>query len=216
MMQLSTLSGLACSLGRSLLLTIALAGGHALFAQIGVRLVQFRPTGDLGMTMEKKTSAELLYIEEFEDKWRTRASIGFFKLQPRLPVFPTTGYLYDPGLTVEPGTESFSKWNMFFFSAGADFAPVQLMDDKLKFYIGLDITCGTISATYETHTPGIADTGFDGGYLMAGLRGRVGAEYAFSDHVGAFLETCRSYYLVEETGGLNHNEIGLGFRYTFN
>jgi len=113
-----------------LLLLFAALGG---FAQIGLRLVQFRPTGELGMIMEKNVSAELLYIDDFEDDVRFRISLGMFKLQPRMENFPITGTIYNgQGLRVTPGVQHFEKWDMYFFSGGMDWAVVRLFDEKLR------------------------------------------------------------------------------------
>jgi hypothetical protein len=185
-------------------------------AQIALRLVQLRPTGGLGMTMEKKISAEVLYLPEFDEKTRVRASLGLFNMKPRLEVFPNNAFIYENGVYTQlPSTQTFHKWNMFFFTFGLDYAAVQLMDDRLTLYPGLDIIGGGISTNYETHTPRISDTYFSGGYLLGGLRGRIGADYRINDHFGCFAETCRAYYFVQESGRLDHNDIGLGVRYQF-
>jgi hypothetical protein len=204
-------------LTRALCLVVLASCTHSLFAQLGLRVVQLRPTGEFGMVMEKKVSAELLYIPAFEeDKLRMRASIGIFNMKPRLEVFPTNAWIYDGnGYTQLPGTQSFSKWNMTMLSGGVDLALVRLKDETLNFYPGVDIVFGGITMEYESHTPGISDEYFSGGQLMAGLRFRLGADHAIGDHLGLLLEACRAYYFVEETGRLDHNEIALGVRYQF-
>jgi hypothetical protein len=201
---------------RYLLLPMALLGPVFLFAQLGLRLTQLRPTGELGVTMEKKISAELLFIEDFEEDWRSRASLGYFALQPRLAVFPISGSIYDgQGFKVVAGEQSFSKWNMLFFTVGMDRALARLADEKLTPYAGLDVLVGAVSTEYTSHMPGISDEYFSGGYWFGGIRARVGVDYAITDELGVFLETCRAYYIAQEVGGLNHNDIGLGARYTF-
>ncbi|MGV9013425.1 MAG: hypothetical protein ACOH13_12600 [Flavobacteriales bacterium] len=201
---------------RHWLLLICTISGPVLFAQLGVRLVQLRPTGDMGFTMEKKISAEVLFMDEFDGNFRFRASLGYFSLKPRLATFPNISYVYSDGnTTVYPGYTTYSKWNMIFLSAGEDWSPVELVDEKLRPYVGMDVLIGIIGTQYRT-TSVFTDTEFDGGYKLGGLRFRIGAEYAFTDQAGVFIETSRAYYLVEQLSVLDHNDIGLGFRYIFN
>jgi hypothetical protein len=185
-------------------------------AQIGIKLTQFRPTGDLGYVVERKWMPELQYIQDFEEKTRMRASFLYLNLQPRLDTFPTTGLISDSnGFRVLPGWQTFSKINMYFITGGLDYAVVELFDYDLAIYPGLDIIFGGVNMEYESYTPDISSSGFSGGFMIGGLRLRLGAEWAFNDHFGANLEWSTATYYQEEGGRYTFNDLGLGVRYQF-
>lgn len=204
------------SLRRVLLLALLATCAGMLHAQLGLRLVQMRPTGKLGFVMEKKISGELMFIDDFEDDWRVRFSLGFFHLEPRMKVFPITGFISDSdGSRYVAGTESYSKWNMTWITGGMDRSIVRFRDETLVIYAGADGMFGGVNTAYERSTPGISSESFSGGYVYVGVRGRIGVDQSFGDQFGVFLETSRAYYVMQEIGGLNHNDIGFGVRYTF-
>jgi hypothetical protein len=201
--------------GVLLILFVTLAGLPAM-AQIGIKLMQFRPTGDLGYVVERKWTPEFQYIQDFEDRTRMRASFLYMNLQPRLDTFPTTGLISDSqGFRVLPGWQTFSKINMYLITGGLDYAVVELFDYDLALYPGLDIIFGGIGMEYETYTPDISSGSFSGGFAIGGLRLRLGAEYAFNDHFGANLEWSTATYYQEEGGRYTFNDLGLGVRYQF-
>jgi hypothetical protein len=185
-------------------------------AQIGIKLMQFRPTGDLGYVVERKWTPEFLYIQDFEEKTRMRASFLYMNLQPRLDTFPTTGLISDSnGFRVLPGWQTFSKINMYLITGGLDYAVVELFDYDLALYPGLDIIFGGIGMEYESYTPEISSSGFSGGFMIGGLRLRLGAEWAFNDHFGANFEWSTATYYQEEGGRYTFNDLGIGVRYQF-
>lgn len=198
-----------------LFLLITLAGLPSM-AQIGLKLTQFRPTGDLGYVVERRWTPEFQYIQDFEDVTRMRFSFLYLNLQPRLDTFPTTGLISDGnGFRVLPGWQTFSKINMFLITGGIDWAVVELFDYDLALYPGLDIIFGGVNMEYESFTPQLVSSGFSGGFKIGGLRLRFGAEYAFNDHFGANLEWSTATYYQEEGGRYTFNDLGLGVRYQF-
>ena len=185
-------------------------------AQLGVKLIQFRPTAELGEVMERKVSAELLYLPDFDDTWRSRFFVSYYKLEPRLAVFPITGYEYRDGVwTVYPGTQTYTKYNIILFGGGMDYGGLRLLDDKLTIYPGADIFGGGVNQEYQTDVPGISSSGFSGGFMLAGLRARIGVDYAFSDAVAVFAEWSTATYWLQETGRFTFNDIGIGARFNF-
>lgn len=200
----------------ALVLLAAVLGSSHAFAQVGLRLTQFRPTGELGYVVERKFAPEIQFIQDFEDPTRMRFSFLYLNLQPRLDTFPSTGYISDSnGFRVLPGWQTFSNIDLILFSGGLDFAVLELFDYQLALYPGMDIIFGGINMVYESYTPELVSEGFSGGFMIGGLRLRFGAEWAFGDHFGVNLEWSTATYLQEETGRFTFNDLGLGVRYQF-
>jgi hypothetical protein len=84
-----------CSWPWALVLLAAVLGRSHAFAQVGIKLTQFRPTGELGYIVERKFAPEFQFIQDFEDPTRMRFSFLYLDLQPRLDTFPSTGYISD-------------------------------------------------------------------------------------------------------------------------
>ncbi len=186
------------------------------WAQLGVKVVNFRPTGELGEVMERTYSAQLMYIDGFDETMRSRFFVTYYKLKPRLDQFPISGYEYRDGKwTMFPGVQVWEKYNMFFFGGGLDWGLLRLMDDKLTIYPDFEIFGGGVNQAYISDTPGLGSTDFAGGYMLAGIGLRAGADLAFSDAVAAFAEWTTSTYFVAESGRSTYNEIGIGARFTF-
>jgi len=186
---------------------------HVSFSQIGVRGYQFRPTGELGFVMNKTFSGEILLLHDFEETWRGRFGLSFISLKPRLDTFPVIAIMYSSGTTVLPGYQVFHKYNITLISAGVDYAV--LKKESFFLYPGIDLIAGGVSIDYDAYYETYKSESYSGGGLLAGFKFRAGAEYAFHDNAGIFLEANRSMYLVTEQGFLSHNEYGLGFRYKF-
>jgi hypothetical protein len=198
------------------MLLCLIALGHSAKAQLGLKLSQFRPTGELGQVMDRKVSAELLYLPEFDDRVRSRFFLSYYKLEPRLSSFPITGYEYRDGVwTVYPGTQTFSKYNLMFFGGGMDYALLQFLDERLTFYPGGDIYMGGANMAYVSDVPGINRSEFEGGFMLAGVRARLGVDYALTDALGVCFEYATATYWMQENGRFTFNDIGLGARYTF-
>lgn len=203
-----------CSLRGPFLLFAAVFFTFTASAQLGIKILQFRPTGELGAVMERKVSAELMYMDDFEEDFRFRAFVGYLKLEPRLDVFPTVGYEYRDGQwTVFPGTFTYTKYTMIMFGGGLDYAAVRLMDDRLTIYPGFRIFGGGVNQEYES--TGLSSSGFSGGKLMAGIGGQLGVDYQLTDQLGFFAEYGTATHYVEEDGRFTFNDMGLGARYTF-
>lgn len=185
-------------------------------AQLGVKVTQLRPTGEFGEVMERKVSAQLMYIDGFDEMMRTRFFVTYYKMEPRLETFPIVGYGYSDGIwTVYPGEQTFTKYDLLIFGGGLDLGVLQLLDDKLTFYPGFEIFGGALNQAYTSNVPGISSEDFEGGFLIAGISVRAGADYALSDVVATFAEWTTGTYYVQETGRFTYNEIGLGVRITF-
>jgi len=182
-------------------------------AQIGVKLIQFRPVDEFGMVMSKQFSGELMYQSEFDDSRRFRFGLGYVPFSPRLDTFPVVAYEDGNGLKVLPGYEVFHKYNMMYLFGGMDYAFWE--NDSWFAYGGLDLIGGGIDKDYDLYYATLSDEHNSGGEKLAGGRLRVGGQYMLSEHAGINLEFARAYYWLEEDGWFSHNEIGIGFQYIF-
>ncbi|HEU4716666.1 MAG TPA: hypothetical protein VFU15_02490 [Bacteroidia bacterium] len=186
-------------------------------AQIGLRVFNYRPTGELGFVMKPLFSAELSCIAPFEDgRWRTQFSLTYLRLKPRMDTFPVYGVVSSgsTGTTVYPGTQSFQKYSIVQLSGGGDFAFI----DKDPFYVfaGADIVVGGASVEYTSQVQTIKDESYSGGGILAGFRFRLGAEYDVNDQVGIIASANRNYLFISEPAGLyGANDYGIGLRYSF-
>ena len=186
-------------------------------AQIGVRLIQFRPAGQQGFAMNKTLTGEIMYIENFNEANSTRARLGicFAALKARLDTFPLTAVKESGNTTsILPGYEVFHKYNVYFLFAGVDY-PV-LKHNSFYLFPGIDFLIGGIDMKYDLYYETFKEESFTGGNILVGFRLRAGAEYEIAEKAGVFLEVTRNMYFVEDQGFLSHNDIGLGFRYNFN
>jgi hypothetical protein len=203
---------------RKLLLFLFLVTAFNCTAQIAVKVFQFRPTGEQGFAIERKFSAEIMYMNNFgdeDDKWRSRFGISYMALKPRLDTFPVFATMTDgSGSYVLPGYEVYHKYNMGYIFCGADYKVFET--GNFVFYPGLDVIAGAISRNYDSHYETLSDGSDNVGNIFGGLRIRAGVTYNLTDRAGVFLEAERAYYLADEMGGLSHNDIGLGFLYSFN
>jgi hypothetical protein len=199
-----------------LLLLPAALGIGAARAQLGVKLTQLRPTGVLGEVMERDWSAQLMYIDDFEDAIRLRFFFTWHRMEPRLAAIPIASYLYEDGVwTVFPGEQSYSKYDLYFLGAGADFAVLRLANEKLTLYPGFEAFFGTLSEAYRIRVATIKDEDFEGGQVLLGGGIRAGADYAWSKRLATFAEWGTNTYWVTETGRFTFNEIALGVRISF-
>jgi hypothetical protein len=201
---------------RSFLLILFILVVANSWAQLGLKVVNLRPTGQFGQVMERTYSAQVMYIDDFEETMRARFFLAYYKLKPRLEQFPVTGYEYRDGIwTVFPGVEIWDKYNLLFLGGGLDWGLLTLLDDKLTLYPGFEIFGGTVSEKYTSDVPGISTKDFTGGHVLAGVGLRAGADYVLTDGLAMFAEYTTSTYFVAETGRFTYNDIGIGARFTF-
>ena len=193
---------------------------HLAYGQIGVRVFNYRPTGEFGFAMKPLVSLEIGYQPRFSKRstkrWRTGFSLLYLNMKPRLEVFPVYGVRYDGnGTTVLPGYQSFQKYAIFQLTGGSDFAFIH--KDKYNVYAGADLVIGAANVEYTNVIIGWKDESYQGGGILAGFRFRLGVDYNITDHIGVFVNANRQGFLVTEPGALNGaNDFGLGMRYSFN
>ena len=187
-------------------------------AQIAVKFLHFRPTGDQGVAFDKRFTAEIMYMDEFEKldgNWRLRAGISYVPLKARLDTFPTYAVEHNgSNVTVLPGYEVYKKYNMGFLFGGVDWAFVNR--EKFAFFMGVDILMGGVNMEYERHYENYKDESFSGGQFMGGVRLRAGGQYMINEHFTGFTEFSRSYYGMAESGFQSHYDYGVGVIYNFN
>ena len=169
---------------------LVLLATHA-FGQISLQVFNYRPTGEFGFVMKPTVSVQAGYLQSFDDdsRFRIRAGATFLVMKPRMDVFPVYGLLFDGKQYVLPGTQSFNKYNILLLSGGTDFAFIR--KEKYFIYAGLDITFGAASVEYVDEIQGLQDESYSGGGYLGGLRGRLGAEYDFNEHIGLFIDAER-------------------------
>ena len=185
-------------------------------AQYAVKLIQFRPTGDMGMVLKQGFTGEIMYLESLDtdEETRMRYGISYISLKPRMDTFPVYGVLTDgSGTKVLPGYEVYHQYSLTTIFGGIDYAPIR----KENYYVygGLDIVFGGVDKKYDHHIESFTDEDFSGGVLMGGLRFRIGGEYMFSDNVGALFEVTRAYCYFEGESILSNNNIGIGVHILF-
>lgn len=187
------------------------------FSQISLKVYNYRPTGEFGFVFKPTFSAEVGYLDSFEEdkRFRTRASVSFLVMKPRLESFPIYGILSDgTGDHVLPGSQSFQKYNIAQLFAGFDIAFLK----KEPFYVfaGMDITIGAASVEYTDYIETYKDESYSGGGFLGGFRFRLGTEYDFNEHIGIFIHAQRSVWLITEPAAFNWaNDYGLGVKYNF-
>ena len=186
-------------------------------AQIGVRLFNYRPTGDFGFVMKPLFSGEIGFQKPFEKKrFRTGFSLTYLQMKPRMDVFPISGVLIDGnGTTVLPGEQSFQKYNLGLLFGDMDFAFVN--QGKFNVFMGGGVMVGAASVEYKSKVQGVIDETYQGGGILGGLRFRLGAEYVIFNNIGISFTANRSIFLVSDPGAINWaNDYGIGVLYSFN
>ena len=189
-------------------------------AQVSLRLVNYRPTGEFGFVMKPAWSVEVGWQPRFSKRTTKRMRTGFsllyLNMKPRMEVFPVSGVLHDGnGTTVLPGSQAFQRYRVFQLAGGFDYAVVHRQ--KLNLYAGFDIIAGVVSVDYTHDIPGWKNESYQGGGIMGGGRVRLGAEYSLSDRISIFLNASRSTFLLSEPTSISSaNDYGLGVRYSFN
>lgn len=186
-------------------------------AQIGVRVFNYRPTGEFGFVMKPTMSLEIGLVNAFEDdeRWRVNFTATFLIMKPRMETFPVYGTMTGQGTTVLPGEQSFNKYNIFQLYGGADFAIIK--QDPFVIFIGGDLVAGAASVDYTHNIQTYKSESYSGGGILAGLRFRAGAEYVINDSFGLSFTANRSVFLVTEPAGIfAANDYGIGVRYSWN
>ena len=188
---------------------------QAAYSQLGLRIYNYRPTGEFGYVMKPTLSLEVGYMKSFENEGRIRPnfSITALIMKPRMDVFPVYGVLNET--TVLPCKQSFQKYNIFQLNAGLDFAIIQR--SKFDFYGGCQIILGGANVEYTDEIQTIRTMDYEGGGILGGLRLSTGVEYDLNEGISFFVNACRNVFLVTEPTSLNWaNDYGVGICYTFN
>jgi hypothetical protein len=186
-------------------------------AQIGVKVFNYRPTGALGFVFKPTYSAEVCYIQPFEEdeRWRMAATATFLVLKPRMQSFPTTTLESGGnGDRILPGAESFSKYNILQGFYGFDYSIVN--KDPFYFFCGADVTVGLTTVEYTENIEELIESDYTGGGFLVGLRFRIGAEYNINKNFSATIHAERCGWVVSEPRAFcAANMYGLGIIYKF-
>ncbi|MFZ2899178.1 MAG: hypothetical protein WA004_11175 [Saprospiraceae bacterium] len=202
-----------------LLIAVVLFSGYGqASAQIFVRALHYRPSGEFGFVMKPLVSAEIGWQNRFSKRSTKRFRSGFsvqvLNMQPRMEVFPTVSTISDGnGFRVLPGGQIFHRYFIGQLNGGLDYAFVHKKD--LNIYTGLDVTVGGANVAYTSYAPTVIHEDYDGGGYLGGLRARLGIEYTLSDHFSAFANAHRSFFLLSDPLSLPWAwDFGLGLRYS--
>jgi hypothetical protein len=185
-------------------------------AQYGLKIVRYRPTGDMGMALKPTFSGELT-TKSFDDedkKWKPRFGLGFIHFAPRLDTIPTNGVIVSSnGSTVTPGYMVIHKYNIAYFYGGFD---RQIKLSKIVFlYPGIDIGVGFIFLNYDSRTELISEQSYSGGSMYIGIRPRLGMEFKMNEKARLFFETVRNMNMIPHQSFFAYNDYGIGIRYNF-
>lgn len=186
--------------------------------QLSLRLLNYRPGGELGFTMKPLVSAEISWQNRFsrlsKERFRYGFSVLYLNLKPRMEAFPVYGVLHDGnGTTVVPGTQTFHRYAIIQLAAGSDFAFIH--QKKLNVFVGADLLAGSLSLDH-TSDNALYGESYTGNSILAGFRLRLGAEYRINDYIGAFFTTNSNHIMVADPlAFIRSFDVGLGARYSF-
>lgn len=183
--------------------------------QVGLKIMQVRPTNDFGFIAKKTVAFEALWLQEFEGKSRMRTFVNFANFKSRMDTIPSAAFVSSGnGQEILPAYNGFNKmWNLT-LGFGVDFSPEVWEDWKIRPFAGLDFNTGAHSRQSFTNT-GVSSIDEGNLALIFGLAGRLGVEANF-DRFGLFLEATRNYQYYLEVSGASYNTIGLGVKYFLN
>jgi len=201
---------------------LAISTCALVYSQVGVKVYQFRPLGELGFAMNKKLSSEILFLPEFNNKVRLRFGFSRVALKPRLTTFPTYTIISGDGvgdiisgtgnIAILPGAKTYTKYNIFWISSGVDW---RLIDsEKIQVYSGADVLAGGLTENYELITEALSEVSYSGADILGGIRLRLGVEYLINK-VGIFVEAEGSSYLINHRGFFSNHALGFGLRHQF-
>ena len=203
---------------RSLLfitLAISAVWAHAQ-AGVGLKLVQFRPAGELGFAMKKKLIPELVVsVGHPEDRpLGFKFGLSVAKLKPRSDTIPhwAINYSGSSGTTILPSPLVWHLYNMYLVYGG--FHYFLTISEPLYFYPGLDIVIAGIDIEYDSHNSVISQSASDT-HVAGGLRPRIGFHVTLGYHHAIFIEASRSLYRSTLSGFDYHNDVGLGYLFQF-
>jgi len=178
--------------------------------QVAVRGLMFNPSGDQGQYFKKKFTAEIMYMDqEFDERFRTRMGIGWVNLKSRLDTFPAYGLkITDTETTLLPGYQIYNKYNIMYLFAGMDWSFV--MKEKFITYLGMDVLGGQLVSDEIYNIETFISEESSGGYILGGLRFRLGGMYKISDLIYIFAETNVAGYIIGEHSKQSHYDYGAG------
>ncbi len=185
------------------------------FSQVALKIINFRPTGELGMLMKPAITGELFYKDfDEESKLIPRFGLGFIKCTPRLDTFLVQGLIVSQTTTVSPGYITYQKYNLFYLYGGVDYK-INIYKG-FSIYPGADVNIGGTVVEYKSEYPTISSNDYSGGSPYVGIRLRIGAEYEIKEGKAAvFIEATRNMNLIPREAFFAYNDYGIGFRYKF-
>jgi hypothetical protein len=194
-------------------LLLILSSGYS-YSQLGLKILNFRPYGDLGAILKSGFTGEIMYLKNADDDpFRARFGFSFISLKPRLDTFPLVAETNASGYaSVIPGWEVINHQTIGFVFCGYDY--VLLDPEKFFIYPGADLLAGFTSVKVHTFYPGISDSEESTGGVLGGIRLRIGAQVMLNGEWGIFAEASHSMYIMSQDETTHaHNDFGIGIQY---
>jgi hypothetical protein len=182
---------------------------------LAVKITRFSPSGKFGAIMDKTFSAELSYMNSFENRIRFRLGASFASLTPRLDTFPiceeyiTYGYVD----SILSGYQVYNKYDLLMFSFGLDCSVLEL--EPFYLYSGIDFIIGLADIDSKKVINNSVVDSYLFPYFLAGTKLRAGAEFIIKERLAIFSEISQSFYFQFPTEFYSFNEVGLGIRFIF-
>ncbi len=162
---------------------------NSVTAQVGVKVSQLAPYGDIGEYFNKAPAYEVFAVLK-EDNFRERFGILYSHLTPRIDTMPVYAVQVDPGTgrqTVIPG---FLNNRMLTFAVvTADFG-YRIINIKHKFFLygAAGIVAGKSHTEYTEVLQTVSETTANSDVIIAGFKLCGDIEYKLSGHVELFAE----------------------------
>ena len=166
------------------------------YAQFGVQVSYLKPSGMLGFVFKPTVNVEIIYgTNDIEDKFKIRATLGYYRLNTRQDTFTTYSYSSFGSTTVYPGMEVFKNYSSITIGSGIEY---RILDKPLSPEIGIDANLYFVNYKYILHSYGLfldenkSQKGF-------GIIPRIGASYMLNKKLLLSFSFGRSlYYLMED------------------
>jgi hypothetical protein len=201
---------------RNYILSVLLLCAFTSHAQIGARISQLTPYGDIGEYFKKGTALEIYYVAT-ENRLRERFGILYSHLAPRLDTFPIYGVKYDAGsntTTILPGILVNRMLDFYCINADFDYKVIQVKSFSL--YLGAGIIGGKTHTEYVRTINTVIDEIADVDILVAGFKACVTIDYKASPHLDLYAETSYNGMRSKDwSTSFTNTLLSIGVNYSF-
>src|SRR4051812_18321504 len=186
---------------RILMLLMLIANSVA--AQVGVKVSQLTPYGDIGEYFNKAPAYEIFAILK-NDNLRERFGILYSHLTPRIDTMPVYAVQVDPGNNTQKVIPGFlNNRTLTFAVITADFGyRIINIKDKFFLYGAAGLVAGKSHTEYTEVFSTVTETTANSDILIAGFKLCGDIEYKLSSHVELLAEY--TYNGVQSTTRTTH------------